>query len=161
MTEIYWGVEEDERQIQGFFAALRTTGDVWGVWRRAKGKYRGSSTALRCAQNDGGLFGDGGARIQDTGIGELEVDVHADGFDEDGAAVAVVAGVVDELDVEGVVGSAPGVGVVVALEDVFAGVAEVAVAEEEAFAAEGEVGLVVALDGVGDKGEAELIVFTA
>ena len=84
--------------------------------------------------------------------------MHADGFDEHGAAVLVVAGMIDELKVEGVVNSAPDMSVVVALEDVFAGVVEVAVAEQEAFAAESEVGLVVALDGVGDEGQAELIV---
>ena len=74
--------------------------------------------------------------------------MHADGFDEDGAAVPVVAGVLDELGVEGVVEAAPGVEGVVALEDVLARVVEAAVAEQEAEATEGEVGLVVALDGV-------------
>ena len=74
--------------------------------------------------------------------------MHADGFDEDGAAVLVVAGVLDELGVEGVVEAAPGVEGVVGFEDVFAGVVEAAVAEEEAAAAEGEVVPVVALDRV-------------
>ena len=72
---------------------------------------------------------------QKGGTRVLEVEVHADGFDEDGAAVCVVAGVGDVLGVEGVEESAPGVEVVVGLEDVFAGVAEIAVAEKEALAA--------------------------
>ena len=52
----------------------------------------------------------------------LEVDVHSYRFDQHGAAVSVVAGVVDGLQVEGVVDAAPGVQVVVAFDDVFAAV---------------------------------------
>jgi hypothetical protein len=46
--------------------------------------------------------------------------VGADAEHGDGAAGLVVAGMVDELDVEGGVEAAPVVGVVVGLEDVFA-----------------------------------------
>src|SRR5260370_492321 len=91
----------------------------------------------------------------------LEVDMHADGLYQDGTAVLVVAGVGDVLCVEGVEDAAPGVEVVVALEDVLAGVVESAVAEQEAEAAEGEVALVVAFDGVGDEGEADFVVGTS
>ena len=87
----------------------------------------------------------------------LEVDVHADRLDEDGAAVLVVAGVFDELGVEGVIEAPPGVERVVGFEDVFAGVVEVAISEEEAFAAKREVLLVVVLDGVRDEGDTELV----
>src|SRR5258708_9803395 len=80
------------------------------------------------------------------------------GFDWYWDGVFVVAGVGYELGVEGVVEAAPDVEVVVALEDVFAGAVELAVAEEEAVAAVAEVVLVVALDGVADEGEADLVV---
>ncbi len=90
--------------------------------------------------------------------GALEVDVHADGFDQHRAAVLVVAGMIDELQVKRVVDSAPGVQVVVALEDVFAGVVQVAVAQQKAQAAIAQIVLVIALDGVRDEGDAELVV---
>ena len=80
-----------------------------------------------------------------------------DGLHEDRAAVCVVAGVGDVLDVEGVEETAPGVEVVVGLEDVLACVTEGAITEEEALAAELQVGLVVALDGVRDEGEAGFV----
>ena len=48
--------------------------------------------------------------------------MHSYRFDQHGAAVSVVAGVVDGLQVEGVVDAAPGVQVVVAFDDVFAAV---------------------------------------
>ena len=70
----------------------------------------------------------------------------------------VVAGVVDVLRVESVVNAAPRVHVVVALEDVFARVVEVAIAEQEAKAAKLEILLVVALDGIRDEGDANLVV---
>ena len=59
----------------------------------------------------------------------------ADGAYPGGAAVAVVAGVGDVLDVEGVEHASPGVVVVVGFHDIFAAVVEVAVAEQEAEAA--------------------------
>jgi hypothetical protein len=76
-------------------------------------------------------------------------------------AVLVLAGVGDGLGVEDVEDAAPGVEVVVPLEDVLAGVVESAVAEQEAEAAEGEVALVVAFDGVGDEVEADFVVGTS
>ena len=66
------------------------------------------------------------------GEGRLEVDVHADGGDEHRAAVLVIAGVVDELGVERVVDAAPCVEIVVALQNIFAGVVQLPVAEQEA-----------------------------
>ena len=75
----------------------------------------------------------------------------------DRAAVAVVAGVVDALHVDGVIQAAPGVPVVVAFEDVFAAVVELAVAQQEPQPAIFQVVLVVALDGVRDHGDAELV----
>ncbi len=68
--------------------------------------------------------------------------------DEDGAAVAVVAGVVDVLQAGCEVDAAPDVDCVVGFQDIFAAVVEGAIAEQEAEAAVGEVILVVLLDGV-------------
>ena len=74
--------------------------------------------------------------------------------DEHGAAVAVVAGVIDVLQAGREVDAAPDVGCVVGLHDIFAAVVETAVAEQEAEAAIGEVGLVILLDCVGDESDA-------
>src|SRR5437879_3710293 len=60
----------------------------------------------------------------------LEVDVHAYGFDEDRSTVFVVARMIYELHVESVKDTAPGVQGVVALQDVFASVIQIAVAEQ-------------------------------
>ncbi len=84
--------------------------------------------------------------------------MHPHRLDQNRPSSLVVAGMVDVLQVEGVVDPAPRVQVVVALDDVFAGVAELAVSKQESEAAEREVGLVIALDGVGDEGYAELVV---
>ena len=62
----------------------------------------------------------GAAGDDATTVVALEVDVGADAEHGDGAAGLVVAGMVDQLDVEGGVEAAPVVGVVVGLEDVFA-----------------------------------------
>ena len=78
----------------------------------------------------------------------------AEGGDDDGAAVAVVAGIVDVLHAGREIDSAPDVHGVVRLEDVFAAVVEVAVAEEESEASGGEIVLVILLDGVADEGDA-------
>jgi hypothetical protein len=59
----------------------------------------------------------------------LEVDVHANGFDEDWPAILVVARMVDELYVECIKDASPDMQVVVAFEDVFASVVQVAVAK--------------------------------
>jgi hypothetical protein len=78
----------------------------------------------------------------------LELDVEAEGGDEDRAAVAVVAGIVDVLQAGSNVDAAPKVGSVVGLHNIFAAVVESAIAQEEAETAVGEVGLVVLLDCV-------------
>ena len=78
----------------------------------------------------------------------------AEGGDQDGAAVAVVAGIVDVLDAGGEINATPDVDGVVGLEDVFAAVVESAVAEQKAEAAVREIVLVILLDGVGDEGDA-------
>ena len=60
--------------------------------------------------------------------------------DEHGAAVAVVAGVVDVLQAGGEVDAAPDVDGVIGLQDIFAAVVQGAVAEKEPKTAIGEVG---------------------
>ena len=84
----------------------------------------------------------------------LELDVGAEGGRRPRAAVAVVAGIVDVLHAGGEINSAPDVHGVVGLEDIFAAVGEVAVAEEKAEASGGEIVLVIFLDGVADEGDA-------
>jgi len=90
---------------------------------------------------------------------QLEIDVGAEAGDEDWAAIAVVAGIVDVLEAGGEVDAAPGVNGVVRLDDVFASVVKVAVAEEKTEAAIGEIGLMILLDGVGDEGDASTVLF--
>ncbi len=84
--------------------------------------------------------------------------MHPDRFNQHRPAILVVAGVVDVLQVERIVDASPRVQVVVALENVFAGVVQVAVAQEEAEAAELQIILMIFLDGVRDEGQAELVV---
>ena len=84
----------------------------------------------------------------------LELDVGAERGDEDGAAVAVVAGVDDVLQAGREIDAAPDVDGVVGLQNIFAAVVELAIAEQKAEAAIGEVGLVILLDCVRDEGDA-------
>ncbi len=78
----------------------------------------------------------------------LELDVGAERRHEHRAAVAVVAGVDDVLQAGREINAAPHVHGVVRLHDIFAAVIESAVAEQEAEAAIGEVGLVILLNCV-------------
>jgi hypothetical protein len=73
-------------------------------------------------------------------------------------AILVVAGMGDELCVERCKESTPVMRRVIAFENVLAGIVQPPVAEQEAESAEREVLLVVALDGVGDTGEADLVI---
>jgi hypothetical protein len=61
-----------------------------------------------------------------------ELYVGAERGDQDGAAVAVVAGIIDELQAGREVDAAPDVGCVVCLHDILTAVVERAVAEQEA-----------------------------
>src|ERR1035437_6845879 len=78
----------------------------------------------------------------------LELDVGAERGDDDGATVAVIAGIGDVLHAGRQINTAPHVNGVIGLEDVFAAVVEVAVAEEESEAAAVEVVLVILLDRI-------------
>ena len=72
----------------------------------------------------------------------LEIDVEAKGGDKDGAAILVVAGVIDVLKVEGSKEAAPEMGGVKALEDLFVTVIQRAIAEKKSAPAEREIFLV-------------------
>jgi hypothetical protein len=69
--------------------------------------------------------------------------VGAEGGDQDGVAVSIVARVLNMLYAWSEKDAAPGVDSVVGLDDIFAAVIQFAVAEEEAQAAIGEVNLVI------------------
>jgi hypothetical protein len=58
----------------------------------------------------------------------LEIDMHADGFDQHRPAVFVVPRVIDVLQVERIVDPPPRMQVVVPLQNVFASVVQIAVA---------------------------------
>ena len=75
------------------------------------------------------------------------------------AAVAIVAGIDDVLQAGREVDAAPDVDGVISLQNIFAAVVELAIAEEKAEAAIGQVGLVILLDGVRDKRESGAILF--
>jgi len=77
--------------------------------------------------------------------------------DGDRAAVAVVAGAGDELDVGRGEDAAVELGGVVGLDEGLAAVVQAAVAEQEAGAAEREVAAVVVGQAVRDRGDAELV----
>ncbi len=85
--------------------------------------------------------------------------MEAERGDEDGAAVAVVAGIVDVLQAGGEVNAAPDVGCIVGFDDIFAAIVEAAIAEQEAESAIGEVILVVLLDSIGDECDASAVLF--
>ena len=70
-----------------------------------------------------------GRRDEVSYPGHLKLDVGAERGDEDGAAVAVVAGIVDVLHAGREVNAAPDVGGVVGLQNIFAAVVQVSVAE--------------------------------
>src|ERR1700704_5980499 len=84
--------------------------------------------------------------------------MHADGLNQNRAAIFIVARVVDELKVERVVDSAPRVQVVVALKYVFARIVKFAVAQQKAEAAKPQVFLMILFDGVRNEGHAKLVV---
>src|SRR5260370_693868 len=84
-------------------------------------------------------------------IGVLELDMRAQCRNQHRAAVAVVAGVRDVLHTGSEVNAAPGVDCVVRLDDILAAIVQFAIAENEAKAAIGEVGLVIFANCVGDE----------
>src|SRR5665213_1883904 len=86
--------------------------------------------------------------------------MHANGLHKYWAAVLVVARVVNELAVERVIQPTPRMNGVVALEDVLARVVQLAVSQQKAQAAQLQILLMIALNGVGDEGEAEFVVRT-
>ncbi len=74
------------------------------------------------------------------------------------AAIAIVAGIFNLRPAAHRVESAPDVGVVVPLDNVFAPIGQVSVAQQKAESAIVQIILVVALDGVRDKRHADLVV---
>jgi hypothetical protein len=89
---------------------------------------------------------------------KLEFEVKAETRNKDRASVAVVAGVIDVLEIEPGVETAPEVGVVIGFEDSFAPVVQVAVAEKELESAMLQVELVVGGDSVRNEDDARLVV---
>jgi hypothetical protein len=88
-------------------------------------------------------------------VSRLEIDMHPDGLNQHRPAIFVISRVVDELKVERIVDSAPRMQVVVALEDVFAGVVQLAVAQQKAQTAKLQVRLMIRLDSIRNKSHAE------
>ena len=70
--------------------------------------------------------------------------------DKHRAAIAVVAGILDMLQVRGCVNSAPDMRGVVGLDNIFATVIQTAVSEKKAQASVGEIKLMIFADGVRD-----------
>src|SRR5579863_4034146 len=86
-----------------------------------------------------------------------KLDMQAEGRSNQGAAVAVVAGVVDVLRVERREDSAPHVQRVVGFDNVLAPIVQFAVAEQEAEASEGQIFLMVARNSVGNERQARAV----
>ena len=84
--------------------------------------------------------------------------MHADGLNQNRPAIFVVARMIDELKVERIVDSAPRVQIVVALENVFAGVVQFAIAQQKTETAKLQVSLMIRLDRIRNKSHAELVV---
>src|SRR5271156_5474478 len=84
----------------------------------------------------------------------------AQGGHEDRTTIAIVAGVVEVLKIEGSVNAAPRVEGVVGFENVLAAVVQAAISEKKSEAAEREIFLVIAGDSVRDKNEARAVEFS-
>ena len=83
--------------------------------------------------------------------------MEADTRSEHGAAVAVVARIVDVLQVEPGGDSAPHVRVVVSLDNIFAAVVQPAVTEQKAQASEGQIFLMVGGNAIRNEYAAQLV----
>ena len=90
---------------------------------------------------------------------DLELQVQAQCRNQDGAAIAIVAGIHDVLESEGRVGATPGVQRVIGFDDIFAAIVEAPVPEKKTEAAESKVLLMVARESVGDESYASAIEF--
>src|SRR5580658_5278 len=78
----------------------------------------------------------------------LEIDMRPNGADPGRTAIAVIAGVVDMLHIQRIKQPAPGMPVVIALDDILAPIIQVAVAQQKPQSAELQVLLMVAFNGV-------------
>ena len=87
----------------------------------------------------------------------LELHVEAESWDQHRAAVAIVAGIVNVLQVWAREDSPPHVRVVVGLENGFPAVIQGSVAEQEALPSQFQIMLVVGRDSVRHKDAADLI----
>ena len=103
------------------------------------------------------MNGHGSDRARSKQLNSSKIYVRAHRSHPGGATVAVVAGVVDVLHINGVKQAPPGVPVVVAFLDGLAPVVEIPVAEQKAKATVMQIVLVVALDGVRDQGQTDLV----
>ncbi len=74
-----------------------------------------------------------------------------------GPAVAIVAGIVDMLNIDARENSAPYMGVVVALDDIFAAVIQGAVAQQKSQTSQREIVLVVGGDAIRNKNRANFV----
>src|SRR5277367_4896128 len=89
----------------------------------------------------------------------LKLNMQAQSRDEHRPAVAVVAGIIDMLQTERGINSAPGVQRVKRFDNVFPAVIQTAVSQKEAIATESEILLMDAGDSVGDKSKARAVPF--
>ena len=85
--------------------------------------------------------------------------MQAHAFNVDGAAILVVSRVLDEGVVDGIVHAAPGVDVVVRLQNVFSRVIQIAISQQKTQAAIAQVILVVLFDRISDEGDSHFILF--
>src|ERR1700676_540290 len=83
--------------------------------------------------------------------------MQAEGWGKHGAAVAIVARVADVLRIDGSEKTAPHVQRVVTFQNILAPIIQVAVAEDKAEAAEGQVLLMVARNSIGNEGQARTV----
>src|SRR5215475_529060 len=81
----------------------------------------------------------------------LELQVNSGRGHERRPAIAVVAGIIDVLQIESSKQTPPDVGVVVRFLDIFSAVVQVSVAQQESLPSKPEVALVIRLDRVRDE----------
>ena len=86
-----------------------------------------------------------------------EVHVRPHRPDPRGTTVTVIAGVIDVLHIDRVEHAAPGMPVVIAFDNILPPVVEISIAQQESQSAQLQILLMIALDGIGDEGDCDLI----
>jgi hypothetical protein len=87
----------------------------------------------------------------------LEFDVQAQAGNENWSSITVITGIVDVLQIQGGINSAPEVERVVCLFDILSPVVEATVPQQKTKSSESQVRLMIARNGIGNKRESHAV----